>query len=75
MDEVMMPLNFKDVQVGLQRFLTLESQCKSGDFALRRIFHYTRETADEKSCIHLRLDGTGTLIVNASSIMHLINML
>jgi len=37
------------------------------------LYHYTRETADEKSRIHLRLDpdGTGTLIINASSVMHL----
>ena len=37
------------------------------------LYHYTRETGDEKSRIHLRLDpdGTGTLIVNASRVMHL----
>ena len=37
------------------------------------LYHYVHETADEKSRIHLRLDGdgTGTLIVNASSVMHL----
>lgn len=37
------------------------------------LHHYTRETEHEKSRIHLRLDedGTGTLIVNANSIMHL----
>ncbi|MBM4426106.1 MAG: radical SAM protein [Chloroflexi bacterium] len=37
------------------------------------LHHYTRETADEKSRIHLRIDPdrTGTLIVNASSVMHL----
>ena len=69
-----MSLNFKDVQAGLQRFLTLEKPVQSLEtLHSGRIFHYTRETADEKSRIHLRLDadGTGTLIVNASSIMHL----
>jgi sulfatase maturation enzyme AslB (radical SAM superfamily) len=37
------------------------------------LYHYVRETADEKARIHLRMDGdgTGTLIVNASSVMHL----
>ncbi len=37
------------------------------------LYHYTRENADEKSRIHLRVDpdGTGTLIVNASRVMHL----
>jgi len=37
------------------------------------LYHYLRETAEEKSRIHLRIDpdGTGTLIVNASSVMHL----
>jgi len=37
------------------------------------LHHYVREDAHEKSRIHLRLDadGTGTLIVNASSVMHL----
>ena len=37
------------------------------------IHHYRREQDDEKSRIHLRLDpdGCGTLIVNASRILHL----
>lgn len=37
------------------------------------LYHYTRETEFEKSRIHLRIDpdGHGTLIVNASSVMHL----
>ncbi len=37
------------------------------------LYHYTRETEDEKSRIHLRIDpdGRGTLIVNANSVMHL----
>lgn len=37
------------------------------------LYHYTRENGREKSRIHLRVDpdGTGTLIVNASRVMHL----
>ncbi len=37
------------------------------------LYHFTRETGQEKSRIHLRIDtdGTGTLIVNANRIMHL----
>jgi radical SAM protein with 4Fe4S-binding SPASM domain len=37
------------------------------------VYHYTRENLNEKSRIHLRLDpdGHGTLIVNASRILHL----
>jgi radical SAM protein with 4Fe4S-binding SPASM domain len=37
------------------------------------LYHYVRENEQEKSRVHLRLDpdGTGTLIVNASSVMHL----
>ena len=37
------------------------------------LYHYVRENELEKSRIHLRIDpdGTGTLIVNASSVMHL----
>ncbi len=37
------------------------------------LYHYRRETTDEKSRIHLRLDegGYGTLIVNANHIFHL----
>lgn len=37
------------------------------------LYHYTRQDADEKSRIHLRVDpdGTGTLIVNANRVMHL----
>ncbi len=37
------------------------------------LYHYRRESLDEKSRIHLRLDpdGHGTLIVNANRILHL----
>ena len=37
------------------------------------LYHYTRQNEFEKSRIHLRIDpdGAGTLIVNASSVMHL----
>ena len=37
------------------------------------LYHYVHETEQEKSRIHLRIDpdGHGTLIVNASSVMHL----
>jgi radical SAM protein with 4Fe4S-binding SPASM domain len=37
------------------------------------LFHYVRENEQEKSRVHLRIDpdGRGTLIVNASSVMHL----
>ena len=37
------------------------------------LYHYLREDEFQKSRIHLRIDpdGTGTLIVNASSVMHL----
>jgi len=37
------------------------------------LYHYVQENEQEKSRIHLRIDsdGTGTLIVNANSIMHL----
>ena len=38
-----------------------------------RLYHFVRENEQEKSRIHLRIDpdGTGTLIVNASSVVHL----
>lgn len=37
------------------------------------LYHYVRENEQERSRVHLRLDpdGCGTLIVNASSVMHL----
>ncbi len=37
------------------------------------LYHYLRETPEEKTRVHLRVDpgGGGTLIVNASSVMHL----
>ena len=37
------------------------------------LYHYVKENANEKSRIHLRIDADahGTLIVNASSVMHL----
>jgi radical SAM protein with 4Fe4S-binding SPASM domain len=40
---------------------------------LSGLHHYLREDQDERSRIHLRVDpdGSGTLIVNASSVMHL----
>lgn len=40
---------------------------------LPRLYHYTRQNADEKARIHLRMDddGHGTLIVNANRILHL----
>jgi radical SAM protein with 4Fe4S-binding SPASM domain len=75
-----MSLNFKNIQSGLQRFLTLESSpSKQKVQSLQtldssaRIYHYTRETMTEKSRIHLRVDpdGAGTLIVNANRVMHL----
>jgi radical SAM protein with 4Fe4S-binding SPASM domain len=45
----------------------------SSDIPQAGVFHYRRENKDEKSRIHLRLDpdGHGTLIVNASRILHL----
>ncbi len=69
-----MSLNFKDVQSGLQSLLKLKKPVQSLEtLDSARIFHYIRETDQEKSRIHLRVDpdGTGTLIVNASSVMHL----
>jgi radical SAM protein with 4Fe4S-binding SPASM domain len=40
---------------------------------LPHLYHYTRQNADEKARIHLRMDvdGHGTLIVNANRILHL----
>ena len=37
------------------------------------LYHYVREDEHEKSRIHLRIDpdGTGTLIINATSVIHL----
>ena len=71
-----MSLNFNSLKNGVQSLLILpfrkpvQSQ-ETLDSA--HIFHYVRENEHEKSRIHLRLDedGTGTLIVNASSVMHL----
>jgi len=64
-----MSLNFKNI-LSLKTF---RSQETSESIPKPGLYHYLRETADEKSRIHLRLDpdGTGTLIVNASSVMHL----
>lgn len=46
---------------------------KAETVPLDGLHHYVRDTGTEKSRIHLRLDpdGTGTLIVNANSVMHL----
>jgi radical SAM protein with 4Fe4S-binding SPASM domain len=50
--------------------LNRKSQIANPKFGL---YHYVRENEHEKSRIHLRIDpdGHGTLIVNASSVMHL----
>lgn len=60
----MMSLNFKQI-FGLRRRETSRSGTQ--------IYHYTHQNEHEKSRIHLRIDpgGTGTLIVNANSVMHL----
>lgn len=49
------------------------SQAASGEGNGARLHHYLRENEGEKSRIHLRMDpdGHGTLMVNASRIMHL----
>ena len=71
-----MSLNFNLLKNGVQSLLTLpftKPVQSLGTLDSARIFHYIRENEHEKSRIHLRLDndGTGTLIVNASSVMHL----
>jgi len=72
-----MSLSFKSVYSGVKRLLTpnngLESLETFESNTNTKIYHYLRENTDEKSRIHLRVDpdGNGTLIVNASSVMHL----
>jgi radical SAM protein with 4Fe4S-binding SPASM domain len=65
-------LNFKSVSAEFQRLLT-KSQSPETLESGTRVYHYTRENEHEKSRFHLRIDpdGTGTLIVNASRVMHL----
>ena len=65
-----MSLNFK---AGLKRLLTFDKKLQSLETLESGLYHYVRETEQEKSRIHLRIDpdGHGTLIVNASSVMHL----
>src|SRR5215216_1331767 len=71
----MMSLNVKSLYSGVQRLLTLEKRVQSRETleSSSKLYHYLRENGDEKSRIHLRVDpdGNGTLIVNASSVMHL----
>src|SRR5512139_823250 len=55
---------------------TLKSKLQSSPVAstpATGLFHYVRENEQDKSRVHLRIDpdGSGTLIVNASSVMHL----
>ena len=61
-----MSLNFRNI-FKLRSLETSDSIPASG------LYHYTRESTDEKSRIHLRIDpdGSGTLIVNANQVMHL----
>src|SRR5215211_1309681 len=71
----MMSLNVKSLYSRVQRLLTLEKRFQSRETleSSSKLYHYLRENGDEKSRIHLRVDpdGNGTLIVNASSVMHL----
>ena len=68
-------LNFNSLKNGVQSLLTLPKSVQSLETldSETRLYHYVHETKHEKSRIHLRLDndGTGTLIINASSVMHL----
>jgi radical SAM protein with 4Fe4S-binding SPASM domain len=70
-----MSLSFNSLKTGVQRLLTLDKKPQSRETldSSPGLYHYTRETEQEKSRIHLRIDpdGHGTLIVNASSVMHL----
>lgn len=65
-------LNFKRVSSDIQHRLW-KGQDLQGQDTGTKIYHYLRERKGEKSRIHLRIDpdGTGTLIVNASRVMHL----
>src|SRR6266542_5624545 len=70
----LMSLNFNSLKNRMQSLLTLQKPVKSLEtFDSTHMFHYLRENEEEKLRIHLRVDqdGTGTLIVNASSVMHL----
>jgi len=70
-----MSLNFRNIKDGLQSLLTLQKPVQSRETldSKTRVYHYLREDEFQKSRIHLRIDpdGSGTLIVNASSVMHL----
>ena len=52
---------------------TFRSRETSESVPAPRLYHYLRENEHEKSRLHLRIDpdGHGTLIVNASSVIHL----
>jgi radical SAM protein with 4Fe4S-binding SPASM domain len=67
-------LNFKSASSGLQHLLKKNQSLETLD-SRSRLYHYVRENEGfgEKSRIHLRIDpdGTGTLIINASRVMHL----
>jgi radical SAM protein with 4Fe4S-binding SPASM domain len=68
----MMFLNFKSTSSELQRLLKKNQSLETLD-SDSRLYHYLKEDEHEKSRIHLRIDpdGMGTLIVNASRVMHL----
>src|SRR5574341_108140 len=71
----MMTLNIKSLCTGFQRLWASNNQHQSRGTleSGAKLYHYLREDRDEKSRIHLRIDpdGSGTLLVNASSVMHL----
>jgi radical SAM protein with 4Fe4S-binding SPASM domain len=71
----MMTLNIRSIYTGFQRLLVSNRKLQHLETleSSTGLYHYLREDREERSRIHLRVDpdGSGTLIVNASSVMHL----
>jgi radical SAM protein with 4Fe4S-binding SPASM domain len=61
------------IKSGKELIANFESQRPPAPNLQSGLYHYQRQDGDEKSRIHLRIDGdgTGTLIVNANNILHL----
>ena len=71
-------MNIENIRASLQRLLMSGTGLQSPQTLETSrpgavLHHYLRETNGEKSRLHLRVDpdGSGTLIVNASSVVHL----
>ncbi|MHC1740985.1 MAG: radical SAM/SPASM domain-containing protein [Anaerolineaceae bacterium] len=65
--------HFKNLMEIKTNFSSLFKKTPAAEAPASGVYHFLRETVEEKNRVHLRIDpdGSGTLIVNANRIFHL----